>query len=78
MKPLDRVRIFTPQGESGELSGAESGDYLFRYGLDAIPASQISLTMPVRDAHLKNFGLLYRDPLGAGLRHRQHHGLSAR
>lgn len=50
MKPLDRVRILTPQGESGELSGAESGDYLFRYGLDATPTSQISLTMPVRDA----------------------------
>ncbi|MFJ5296428.1 type II toxin-antitoxin system HipA family toxin [Pseudomonas sp. NPDC088368] len=50
MKPLDRVRILTPEGESGELSGAASGDYLFRYGLDATPASQISLTMPVRDA----------------------------
>ncbi|WP_341963720.1 type II toxin-antitoxin system HipA family toxin [Pseudomonas sp. RC10] len=50
MKPVDRVRILTPQGESGELSGAESGDYLFRYGLDATPTSQISLTMPVRDA----------------------------
>ncbi|NBB09777.1 type II toxin-antitoxin system HipA family toxin [Pseudomonas sp. SLFW] len=50
MKPLDRVRILTPQGESGELSEAESGDYLFRYGLDATPTSQISLTMPVRDA----------------------------
>lgn len=50
MKPLDRVRIFTPQGESGELSASESGDYLFRYGLDAGPGSQISLTMGVRDA----------------------------
>jgi serine/threonine-protein kinase HipA len=50
MKPLDRVRIHTPQGESGELSLADSGDYLFRYGLDARPGSQISLTMAVRDA----------------------------
>jgi serine/threonine-protein kinase HipA len=50
MKPLDRVRILTPQGESGELSAVESGDYLFRYGLDATATSQISLTMPVRDA----------------------------
>ncbi|MFJ3521103.1 type II toxin-antitoxin system HipA family toxin [Pseudomonas sp. NPDC090203] len=50
MKPLDRVRIHTPEGESGELSLADSGDYLFRYGLDARPGSQISLTMAVRDA----------------------------
>lgn len=50
MKPLDRVRILTPEGESGELSASESGDYLFRYGLDADPNSQISLTMGVRDA----------------------------
>lgn len=50
MKPLDRVRIFTPQGESGELSATESGDYLFRYGLDAVAQTSISLTMPVRDA----------------------------
>ncbi|WP_110947709.1 type II toxin-antitoxin system HipA family toxin [Pseudomonas bohemica] len=50
MKPLDRVRIRTPQGESGELSTVETGDYLFRYGLDAAPQSQISLTMPLRDA----------------------------
>ena len=50
MKPLDRVRIFTPEGESGELSASESGDYLFRYGLDADPNSQISLTMGVRGA----------------------------
>lgn len=50
MRPLDRVRIFTPEGESGALSTSDSGDYLFRYGLDASPASQISLTMGVRDA----------------------------
>jgi serine/threonine-protein kinase HipA len=50
VKPLDRVRILTPEGESGELSASESGDYLFRYGLDADPNSQISLTMGVRDA----------------------------
>jgi serine/threonine-protein kinase HipA len=50
VKPLDRVRIFTPEGESGELSASDSGDYLFRYGLDAAPRSQISLTMGVRDA----------------------------
>jgi serine/threonine-protein kinase HipA len=36
MNPLDRVRILTPQGQSGELSLTESGDYLFRYGLDAV------------------------------------------
>ncbi|MFJ3485826.1 type II toxin-antitoxin system HipA family toxin [Pseudomonas sp. NPDC090202] len=50
MKPLDRVRIHTPEGESGELSSSEAGDYLFRYGLDAGPQTQISLTMEVRDA----------------------------
>jgi serine/threonine-protein kinase HipA len=50
MNPLDRVRILTPQGQSGELSLTESGDYLFRYGLDAVPTSQVSLTMAVRDA----------------------------
>jgi serine/threonine-protein kinase HipA len=49
MKPLDRVRIVTPQGESGELSSTEAGDYLFRYGLDCDVQSQISLTMPLRD-----------------------------
>ncbi|WP_346831855.1 type II toxin-antitoxin system HipA family toxin [Pseudomonas abietaniphila] len=50
MNPLDRVRILTPQGQSGELSLTESGDYLFRYGLDAVSTSQVSLTMAVRDA----------------------------
>lgn len=49
MKPLDRVRIVTPQGESGELSSTQGGDYLFRYGLDCDTQSQISLTMPLRD-----------------------------
>lgn len=50
MNPLDRVRILTPQGESGELSSTSAGDYLFRYGLDSSAHSQISLTMPLRDA----------------------------
>jgi serine/threonine-protein kinase HipA len=49
MTPLDRVRIFTPEGESGELSSGDDGDYLFRYGLDSAAGAQISLTMPVRD-----------------------------
>ncbi|HEY0286363.1 MAG TPA: type II toxin-antitoxin system HipA family toxin [Pseudomonas sp.] len=49
MKPLHRVRIFTPEGDSGELSSTDIGDYLFRYGLDSDPRSQVSLTMPVRD-----------------------------
>lgn len=49
MKALDRVRIITPEGESGELSTRETADYLFRYGIDVQPQTQISLTMPVRD-----------------------------
>jgi serine/threonine-protein kinase HipA len=49
MKPLDRVRIVTPEGESGELSSTQDGDYLFRYGLDSPVQSQVSLTMPLRD-----------------------------
>jgi len=49
MKALDRVRIVTPEGESGELSSQDTSDYLFRYGIDADPRTQISLTMPVRD-----------------------------
>ena len=49
MKALDRVRIVTPEGESGELSSQDTADYLFRYGIDADPRMQISLTMPVRD-----------------------------
>jgi hypothetical protein len=30
MKALDRVRIVTPEGESGELSSQDTADYLFR------------------------------------------------
>lgn len=48
MTALDRARIFTPEGESGELSSQDSGDYLFRYSLDADERAQVSLTMPIR------------------------------
>jgi serine/threonine-protein kinase HipA len=64
MNPLARVRILTPQGQSGELSLTESGDYLFRYGLDAVPASQVSLTMAVRDAAYTSRSLHPVDPGG--------------
>jgi serine/threonine-protein kinase HipA len=57
VNPLDRVRIVTPEGESGELSSTEAGDYLFRYGLDSRVQSQVSLTMPVRDAAFAARGL---------------------
>jgi serine/threonine-protein kinase HipA len=49
MKALDGVRIVTPEGESGELSSLDTSDYLFRYGIDAVPQAQVSLTMPVRN-----------------------------
>lgn len=48
MKALERARIVTPEGQSGELS--LHGDYLFRYGIGVDADTQISLTMPVRDA----------------------------
>jgi serine/threonine-protein kinase HipA len=48
VKALERARIVTPEGQSGELS--LHGDYLFRYGIGVDADTQISLTMPVRDA----------------------------
>lgn len=43
MRPLQRVCIQPPEGESGELSHDQ--DYLFRYGIGARADQQVSLTM---------------------------------
>lgn len=55
MRPLQRVRIQTPKGESGELSHDQ--DYLFHYGIGARAGQQISLTMGVRDMPYESRGL---------------------
>ncbi|WP_455922875.1 type II toxin-antitoxin system HipA family toxin [Pseudomonas putida] len=55
MRPLQRVRIHTPEGESGELSHDQ--DYLFRYGIGSRADQQVSLTMGVRDMPYESRGL---------------------
>lgn len=47
---VDRLRVATPQGESGVLAGGANGagGYLFGYAADAAPSAEVSLLMPLR------------------------------
>lgn len=47
---VDRLRVATPQGESGVLASAANGagGYLFGYAADAVPSAEVSLLMPLR------------------------------
>lgn len=42
-----KLQVHTPQGASGSVF-TSAGDYLFRYGDNALPPSALSLVMPVR------------------------------